>query len=202
MSLDPGLDPRDALLQAHTPAVMVPRFGPLPIMEKPGHRYLVAASGLWLEVLRPWLTARVQVAYSEVPLPFGEVEQSVQYAFRACDLARMIDLFTVDAVAALPNECAAWAVYDERTGALDYRPLPADAASPGGVTFQRPPLADREHLAVDLHSHGAMKAFFSGTDDEDDAGEVKVSVVAGTVDRDATFAIRLCLLGTFVGDES
>jgi PRTRC genetic system protein A len=196
------LDPRDAILQAHTPALMVPRHGALPLMDKPGHRFLVAASGLWLEVLRPWLTARVQIAYSEVPLPFGDLQQAVKYAFPAHELTSMIARFTLDAQAALPNECAAWAVYDERDGTLKYLPLEADSASPGGVSFQRPRLADHLHLAVDLHSHGAMKAFFSATDDEDDAGEVKISVVAGTVDREPTYAIRLCLLGEFVGEVS
>lgn len=194
----PELDPRDALLQAHTPAVMVPRHGPMPMMAKPGHRFLVAANGLWLEVLRPWLTARVQVAYSEVPLPFGELDQSIQYAFGARELGSVQRRFLEDARGALPDECAAWAVYSEETGKLDYRPLIADAASPGGVSFHRPRLADHEHLAIDLHSHGKLEAFFSATDDTDDLGEIKIAVVAGTVDAAPTFASRLCLLGAFI----
>lgn len=192
------LDPRDAILQAHTPALMVPRHGPLPIMDKPGHRFLVASSGLWLDVLRPWLTARVQVAFSEIALPFGEIGQSIQYAFAARELAAVQRCFLEDARAAMPDECAAWAVYDERSGKLEYRPLIADAASPGGVQFHRPRLADHEHLAIDLHSHGALDAFFSATDDADDMGEVKIAVVAGTIDGEPSFANRLCLLGTFI----
>lgn len=193
-----ALDPRDAILQAHTPAIMVPRYGALPLMDKPGHRFLVAGSGLWLEVLRPWLYAKVQIAYAEMPLPFGAVEHTVQYAFGERDIRALQERFLADAFTAMPNECAAWGVYDEAAGALGYRPLLADAASPGGVSFHRPRLAEHEHLAVDLHSHGALEAFFSATDDEDDEGEVKISVVAGTLDRAPTFASRLCLLGQFI----
>src|SRR5688572_24225806 len=92
-----NLDPRDALLQTHTPAIMVPRFGPLPLMERPGHRFLVAGSGLWLEVMRPWLHAKVQIGYTELPLPFGALEQSVQYAFSTHAISALQGCFLSDA---------------------------------------------------------------------------------------------------------
>jgi len=192
------LDPRDALLQSHTPAIMVPRYGQLPKMDKPGHRYLVAEDGLWIEVLRPWLHAVVPWSHTAIALPFGKVEKRIAYAFEAEDLSRICRLFLLDAGLAMPNECAAWGVYDERSERLELRPLLADSASPGGVSFQRPRLAEHEHLAVDLHSHGAIDAFFSPTDDEDDEGEVKISVVAGTINQEPTLATRLCLLGEFI----
>jgi PRTRC genetic system protein A len=195
-----ALDPRDTLLQSHTPAIMVPRYGELPPMDiyKSGHRYLVAEDGLWLELRRPWLHARTPWAAAARPMPYGKVEALVQYAFSQEALHDAYARFVDDAYAAMPNECAGWGVYSERTGALDYRALIALDASPGGVTFHRPLLADHEHLAVDLHSHGAGAAFFSETDDADDAGEVKISVVVGTLDREPTFATRLCLLGEFI----
>lgn len=193
-----ALDPRDALLQSHTPALMVPRYGALPKMDKPGHRYLVAEDGLWIEVLRPWLHALVPWSYTALNLPFGRVTKQVTYAFDDQRLAGLQARFLRDAIAHMPNECAAWAVYDENLGGLEYRLLVADRASPGGVSFQRPRLTEHEHLAIDLHSHGALDAFFSETDDEDDAGEVKISVVVGTLEREPTFATRLCLLGEFI----
>lgn len=196
------LDPRDAVLQAHTPALMVPRYGALPLMDKAGHRFLVAPDGVWLEVLRPWLHARVPIGYVEIPLPFGPVEELVQYAFGQHAIAGLQARFLEDAHRAFPNECAAWGVYDERDGTLDYRPLISDHASPGSVEFHRPRLADHEHLAVDLHSHGALEAFFSATDDADDIGEVKIAVVAGTINESPTFRSRLCLLGTFIEGEA
>lgn len=192
------LDRRDQVLQAHVPVVMVPSFGALPLLEKPGHRYLAAGDGLWLEVLRPWLHARAPVAPAEIPLPYGRVEQRITYAFAQPELAEIEQRFLHDAARAFPNECAAWGVYDDRTGELDYQPLIATEASPGSVSFVRPQLQDHQHLAIDIHSHGAIAACFSGTDDEDDAGEVKYSVVIGNIDTELTFARRLCLLGMFI----
>lgn len=197
------LDPRDAALQAHTPVVMVPRFGELPLLDAPGHRYLAAANGLWLDLLRPWLWLRIHIAEApaEFALPFGELITVVNYAFQIEDLARVQALFLRDARAAMPDEFAAWAVWNERDGLLEYRPLLADAASPGGISFHRPQLEAHESLAIDLHSHGALDAFFSATDDADDAGEVKLAVVAGALDREPNFATRLCVLGMFFDDE-
>ncbi len=201
-----NLDPRDRILQLQTPAVMVPRYGELPPMEKSGHRYLVAENGLWLEVKRPWLHARVPlpeylpdaVDGHPHPLPFGRVEQLVQYAITPDDLVDLQERFLVDAARAMPNECAAWGVYDDLTGAIEYSPCIALEASAGGISFHRPTLGLNEHFAVDLHSHGALQAFFSATDDEDDRGEVKIACVAGTLDEAPTWATRLCLLGIFI----
>ncbi len=194
------IDPRDRVLQLHTPAVMVPRFGPLPDMERHGHRYLVAADGLWLEAKRAWLHARVHASPSALALPFGAITPLMRFAFTDEDLQHLVLRFLLDARAALPNEFAAWGVYED--GALQYAPLLATEASAGGITFLRPALAPEQHLAVDLHSHGMLPAFFSATDDADDTGEVKLAVVAGTLDREPTFATRLCLLGMFIDGDA
>lgn len=198
-------DPRDVLLQNLTPVIPVPRFSPLAPMEKPGHRYLLARDGLWLEVYRPWIHGRVPLATCEFSgehrLPFGELEQSIEYRFGAEDLQRLQALFAYDACKTLPNEAAAWGVYDEKSGRLEYRALLADAASATGITFQRPRLADHEHLAVDIHSHGAGPAGFSTTDDRDDLGEVKISLVAGGLGGQVEWESRLCLLGVYVPGE-
>lgn len=45
----------DEVLFSHSPAVMVPRFGKLSTPEGSGHRYLVASTGVFLHVYRPWL---------------------------------------------------------------------------------------------------------------------------------------------------
>lgn len=192
------LDHRDRILQAHAPAIMVPRHGTLALLDKPGHRYLVASDGVWIDVLRPWMQARAQVAYSDIALPFGDVGRFVQFAFGPADIGAIQQRFLQDAMRAFPNECAAWGVYDENTGALEYRPLIADEASPASVKYSTPKLADHEHLAIDIHSHGALGAGFSGTDDEDDAGEVKYAMVIGNINGELSFAQRLCLNGLFV----
>ena len=208
------LDARDLFQQSLTPVVVVPKFSELAPLTTPGHRYLVAEDGLWLEVRRAWLWARMplQYAYAEdmVLLPFGRLAEphidfapplQAHYTFDGDDLSRLQTLFLHDARQALPDEFAAWGVWDEKAGRLVYRPLVATEASPGGITFSRPRLEDHEHLAVDLHSHGALAAFFSATDDDDDRGEVKIAVVVGTLDQEPTFATRLCALGLFVDSE-
>jgi PRTRC genetic system protein A len=197
------LDQRDAVLQAHTPAVIVPRYSALQIIPEPGHRYLVAHDGLWLELLRPWIHLRTRIAstHGEISLPYGKVAPVFTYAFAPGELENLQRRFVHDATAALPNEFAAWGVWDENAGRIEYRPLIADASSPGGIAFHRPRLEPHEHLAIDLHSHGTMDAFFSATDDADDAGEVKLSAVVGTLDKEPTFASRLCVLGLFIDPE-
>lgn len=195
------LDPRDAILQAHTPAVMVPRHGAHEPLAKPGHRFLVASDGLWLEVARPWLHAIVNVGYSEIPLPYGDVGQVVQYAFAVQAMRAIERHFLIDAVEAFPNECAAWGVYDNTSGQLEYWPIVSTKASPANVTFERPRLRDHQHLAIDIHSHGALPAGFSTTDDEDDAGEVKLAIVVGNIGGELSFARRLCLNGYFLEPE-
>jgi len=191
-------DPRDRIIQKHAPAVMVPRHGTLDTPTKSGHRFLVASDGLWMEVKRPWLHARVAVGYSEIQLPYGDVGELLQYAFSEADIRAIEYRFLQDAARAFPNECAAWAVYDDTTGRLDYRPLIADEASPASVKYHTPRLADHEHLAIDIHSHGALGAGFSGTDDDDDAGDVKYAIVVGNLDAEITYARRLCLNGYFL----
>jgi PRTRC genetic system protein A len=198
------LDPRDAILQSHTPAIMVPRFGEIPPLENNGHRYLVAQDGLWLDVKRPWIEARVPAGgdlgegYDGHRLPFGPIKARVVYMFGATHVQRLQRRFLVDAVAALPNEFAAWGVFDELTYELSYRRLIAINAGPAGIEFHRPKLEDHEHLAVDIHSHGTQSDFFSETDDEDDRGEVKLALVAGNLNAEVSWSIRLCLLGIFM----
>jgi PRTRC genetic system protein A len=206
------LDDRDRILQRHTPALMVPRFGELPPIEKSGHRYLVAEDGLWLEVKRPWLHARVPLrtengAYTEGVtdrhrLPFGRPEKLVRYLITEEDLDDLRVRFLADAHRALPNEYAAWGVYDDLTGNIYYSPCIALEAGARGIQFHRPTLGLNEHFAIDIHSHATMDAFFSPTDDEDDAGEVKLSIVAGSLDREPTWAVRLCLLGMFFTNDA
>jgi hypothetical protein len=218
------LDERDLFQQSLTPVVVVPKYSEIAPLSTPGHRYLVAEDGLWLEVRRAWLWARMPLAQTwGTSLPFGRLAEpqtlpevtdgmevdardfmptlQAQYTFEAEDLERLQTLFVHDARASLPDEFAAWGVWDDKAGRLVYRPLVATEASPGGITFSRPRLEDHEHLAVDLHSHGALAAFFSSTDDDDDRGEVKLSVVVGTLDQEPTFATRLCALGLFVDSE-
>ncbi|HZF19465.1 MAG TPA: PRTRC system protein A [Burkholderiales bacterium] len=200
------LDPRDRALQAHTPAIIVPRFSELAPLEHNGHRYLIAEDGVYLELRRPWMRIVWPVAPAEAPLPFGQApEIGARLDFDWKQLTALLDPFERDAHLAMPNEFAAWITWKPNGSGghtLDYRPLLASEATPGGLDLIRPALAEGEHLVADLHSHGAMEAFFSAIDDEDDAGEVKYAAVLGGLGTDAPrWKMRLCLPGGQFVDE-
>jgi PRTRC genetic system protein A len=195
-----AIDPRDAVLQAHVPAVMVPRFSALAPLDRSGHRYLVAEDGLWIEVRRPWLHLLWPIAPSMAPLPYGPLQDALEWAFEWDTFWVLVEQFRKEACRALPNEHAAWFVWDEQSRRLAYRPVIAIDTGPAGIKLYRPQLGAHEHLAVDIHSHGTLTACFSQTDDEDDTGEVKLSVVLGNLD-DATAdtgVMRLCAHGVII----
>lgn len=195
-------DPRDRIIAEHAPLVPVPRYSMLPDLAPIAHRYLAAEDGLWLEVRRPWLHTAWQIAESAIALPYGAapaLDPQKRYAFGELAIVHLVDSFLVTARQALPNEAAAWGIWNDRTRALEYRPCIAIDAGPAGIKLERPRLGEDEHFAVDIHSHGAMPAFFSATDDADDDGEVKLSMVLGRVDTDKPqVRIRLCLMGLFI----
>ncbi len=74
-----------------------------------------------------------------------------------------------------------------------------------GLTVIRPPqranavqvVTPRSSLPilVDIHSHHCMNAAFSSTDDRDDALQLGVSVVMGTIWTQPTVRVRLCVYG-------
>jgi PRTRC genetic system protein A len=65
----------------------------------------------------------------------------------------------------------------------------------------RPPLLPvGTHIVCDIHSHGTGPAFFSATDDLDDAHSTKIAIVIGRLDRPYGPVIegRLCAAGMFL----
>ena len=192
------LDPRDRITLEHAPLIAMPRYTNFPPLDRTGHRYIVAQDGLYLEVHRPWLDLVTLVAPSDAPLPYGDIvdDDVVDFKFTDAELEQAVREFTRLARAALPNECAAWGIWNEHSAALEFWPLQPLQASPGAVSYARPRLPEGLHLAIDFHSHAAAPAFFSPTDDHDDAGAVKLAVVVGELDTPAPDgAAHLCALG-------
>lgn len=196
------MDPRDVVLQSVAPTVMVPLHGALDPLQRHGHRFLAAGNGEWLEVRRSWLHARLQILpASPVAKPYGRLSDAIEWLMPAIPIS-LFESFSVMARAACPNEAAAWVVWNAVTGEFTLKPVGVRSATSGSIHFDRPRLEDEEHLVVDLHSHGTSGAFFSATDNEDDRGEVKVSIVLGHCDKNAfSTAMRLCLLGKFIALE-
>lgn len=192
-------DPRDAILQRHSPLVIVGRHGgEIEPLAENRHRFLACSDGLWLQLHRPWLRLAQTCAASQVRLPYGDWMPETWFAWSRSELTDLLIKFTAYARAALPNEHAAFGIWDDYAEQLVYRGAVIDHATPGSLEYRRPELKEHEHLAVDLHSHGRMAAGFSHIDDEDDAGDVKLAIVAGNLDcREPSYAMRLCALGLF-----
>lgn len=190
------MDPRDKALQAMTPTVMVPRFGKLVPLTTPGHRFLACQNGLWLDLFRPWLKLTWPIAAVAVPMPYGKVSTTLEFLCGALPMP-LIRQFVLYARMQAPNECAAWIVWSQSNG-FRLVHLEETSVGPEHVEFIRPRLEDGEHLVADIHSHGYLSAFFSLTDDHDDAGEVKIAIVFGNLDRaQPTVQVRMCALGMY-----
>ena len=193
------MDSRDVALQSVMPTVMVPRYSELEELDTVGDRILMAANGVWLEVCRAWLYARVLVAKpSIIPVPYGQVNEVMRFGFGKLPRA-MVAQFIEQARARCPNECAAWVVWNQRTNEWRLMMLEETSVGPGHVNVNLPTLEEDEHMVMDLHSHGLTDAFFSRTDNKDDRGATKIAGVIGNLDKpEATASFRLCANGVFV----
>ncbi|CAN7607957.1 PRTRC system protein A [Caballeronia sp. LjRoot34] len=196
--------PLDIALFDSAPTVAVPKHAKFAPLLEVGHRFLMTAEGVFVEVRRPWLHViqRLSAHAGASPRPpYGDIEPKIELAFGRLGVALpFVQAFAEEARSALPNEHAAWIVWDHDKQELAYKALHVSEATPGAITFDRPVLAPNESLAIDIHSHGAGMAYFSPQDDTDDAGEVKISAVLGGLDADGTpsVAFRLCVLGMFI----
>jgi PRTRC genetic system protein A len=190
-------DPRDEALQRACPVIAAPLFGALPAMEN-GQRVIVASNGVFVEVKRDWLDCveRLGGMDAAMPLPYGKITPIVRFAFGTIPIA-LLDGFIALGRAALPNEIAGGLIYSAAQATLRlaiYEPLRSTAH---GIEYRMPPLARDESIAVDLHTHGLLPAFWSATDDLDDCS-VKVAGVFGNLDGERpSAAFRLVLNGMY-----
>lgn len=188
----------DQALFALAPLVRVPIYTALEPMTGHGMRYLMAKDGLWLEVRNELFHVRTPVAAAMdmVRLPAGVVQPICTFHFGKLPRT-LLEEFIVGAKAASPNETAAVGMWNVESG--DFRLVfCSEDATPDHTRVQRPKPMDAERLVLDIHSHGRAGAFFSQTDDDDDRGEIKISVVVGKVDSEPEVMARLCLLGRFI----
>ncbi|SPS02240.1 PRTRC system protein A [Cupriavidus taiwanensis] len=193
------MHPADTALQQSFPSVMVPRFGQLAAMERPGERLLIAANGVFLEIARPWLrmVRRLGAFEHRTAIPYGEAAEATELHCGRVP-AQLIGEFAAMARAAYPKETGAWIVWNAASATFRLIPVGILEHSGGHLKYERPVLADDDVLVVDCHSHGSHPAFFSGTDDVDDRHDVKFAFVIGNCAALApSMALRLCAKGIF-----
>jgi PRTRC genetic system protein A len=191
------MDPRDEALRRSCPTVAAPRFGPLPEMAN-GQRVIVAANGVFLQTRLDWLDCTMRIAEigQSPPLPYGVVRERMDFAFGVIPM-RLLDTFVGIGRAGLPNEVAGGLIYARTSGGLRLEVYETLQATPDGIDYRMPLLADDESIAIDLHTHGCAAAFWSSTDNGDDRG-VKLAGVFGHLHRDKpSAAFRLAVNGHF-----
>ena len=192
----------DRALLAAAPVAAVPRHAPFHPLQDNGHRFLLAEDGLYLEVRRPWLHYIHQLAkQTAVAIPYGAIAGKCELDFVSIGSAlTQMKEFAAKAKADAPIEAAASLLWDHRKKAwrIDYPDIIGEASA-SHIQYRQVEPGPDESIAIDLHSHGHLGAFFSGTDDEDDRGAVKISAVFGSLDTDTpTVAFRLCVLGLYI----
>ena len=194
----PGLDPRDAALQSTCPVVIAPRFGPLPPMP-PGQRLIAAANGLFVQVKLDWLDCLHCLTPQGLglPLPYGSLKEHLRFAFGVLPI-QLIGQFVDAGRHSLPNESAGALIYSRSSGRLRLAICEPARCSPTRIDYRLPPMAADETLAVDLHTHGRLPAFWSDEDDRDDQG-IKVAGVFGRLHEERPDAcFRLGLNGLYL----
>ncbi len=179
-------------IQEMFPVSQVPICGTLP-KSTDGVHYYVAGDGLWRLVRTPWLSALAPVAVSRKGVtPFGDLEEHVQVT--ASPPKHLWIDFLADAKKQFPLECAGVFAWNAGDGSWRYVPRNPLRATGSFIAYEEPALGADEIAVVDIHSHGRHAAFFSSTDDEDDRGAIKISMVVGNVDDVVTLAGRIVVL--------
>ncbi len=190
------MDVRDIALQAACPVIAAPRFGELPDMDN-GQRILLAANGVFVQVKLDWLDCIQRLSPAlPIPLPYGEVQERLVFSFGVLPI-RLIEAFIEAGRRGLPNEVAGALIYARRSRSLRLALCEAIAVSPARIDYRVPDMNDDETLAVDLHTHGHGKPFWSPTDDGDDQG-IKIAGVFGCLHHPRPQAeFRLVVNGRF-----
>jgi len=190
------MDARDLALQAACPVLAAPRFGPLPDMAN-GQRIILAANGVFVQVKLDWLDCIQRLSPAlPIPLPYGAVDERLAFSFGVLPI-KLIEAFVEAGRRGLPNEVAGALLYSRRNRSLRLALCAPDAASPERIDYRVPAMDADETLAVDLHTHGHGRPFWSDVDDRDDMG-IKVAGVFGCLHhRTPRAEFRLAINGRF-----
>lgn len=155
------------------------------------YEYLVGANGLFIRAEDSRMAALIPLAAAWLP----GLAPVLWYANLKLPRISADWLWSVLASArkVLPNERAWQFLWDEVGGRWTCE-APRQTADPSSVSY-----ADFPGAVVDLHSHGALPAFFSSTDNADEQG-LRFYVVIGRVDTNApTIMARVGVYGQTMG---
>lgn len=199
-------DQTAAAILATVPCYPVPPSGRSPGIDalraaRAGHGLAVGRDGVMLILRRPWLELDAWVApHLPAYLPYGSAGRPG--ANLRCGLvpAEHLERILEHFAAALPNEAAAFVIWNEDNRAFAVIFPAIDEATPSRLVYRTPVLEPGWHVVCDIHSHGHGRAFFSATDDADDAHATKIAIVIGQLAHPAGPAMlgRICANGMFL----
>ena len=178
------LNIKDTLIQKRFPTVMVPKYGELEPCPLHQTRLLMARDGVYIETNQPFGKFMGHLAGFDRDLPYGDVEPAnsivaVLATEEVKEILYRIIKPAAEEYAVKGHEWAGWIVWNEEEG-CQYLPLDIETTAVSVIIRDRPVLPEGTYLIADVHSHGRIQPFFSNTDDADDAGGVKASLVLGS----------------------
>jgi PRTRC genetic system protein A len=199
-------DPTAAAILTAVPCYPIPQVGRSPAIEElrsapAGEGVIVGRDGVMLVVRRPWLEVDALMA-PPLPgyVPYGSVGRP--RAMLRCGLipGDLLDRILAHFITALPNEAAAFVLWNAVSGEFDVHFPDTVEATPSRLVYRPPAVGPGWYVVCDIHSHGRGRAFFSSTDDVDDAHSTKIALVVGRLDdpEGAEIASRLCAGGMFL----
>lgn len=193
------LSTRDLSIQIAMPVLVAPVAGTLPPVELDQVRHVVCRDGLMVQARTRALSCSALIAeVQDRTLPYGELAEHTTLVGGPLTQG-LIESAIALARRALPNEWAGVIVHEGgRYQLLEMKPL---EASPGHVRYSSADI-DPSTVVIDIHSHGRLRAGFSGTDDADDLAQPSacfLAAVIGNLDqREPSYALRLVINGRFV----
>jgi len=191
------MDKRDLALQSICPVVPMPKFSPLAPMTHNGERIILAANGTFMEVRRAWGRFVRSAGNIDTVLPFGVLQEETSY-FMPKLPRELLAQFIRWAREESHVEIGASIVWDDATNVFRLVRSRTLLGTGSFLKYELPELASNQHIVVDCHSHSRHPAFFSTTDDEDDAHAVRFAFVVGNCDQPSqTTKMRLCIRGFF-----
>lgn len=203
--IDLADDATAAAILAQVPCYPVPPSGRSPAIDalreaRTGQGLAIGKGGVMLILRRPWLAMDTYISNRlSAYLPYGQGER--ERADLRCGLIphEYQEQILRHLRAALPNEAAAFVIWNEMTREFAVEFPVIDEATPSRLVYRPPVLSGGWHLVCDVHSHGSGPAFFSRTDDGDDAHSTKISLVfGGLTETSYVMEMRLCAAGLFL----
>lgn len=171
---------------------------PLPPTSNCMYEYVVGSNGIFVRAERPYLKVMIPLTmtFSISPVrglaelhPFIEMYSPAPY-----DLLQSIVQISM---AHLPNEHLFYLVPNLPTSSSQvlWKLIePAAVATPSSVHPVDPSNPDAQDALIEIHSHGHLKAFWSGADNQDETG-FKLYGVVGDLPGNPTLRMRVGVYG-------